>query len=135
MKVVFDNNIWISYAIGNHLNDIPTILLRTDIELFACNEMFDEFERVRQYPKLQKILKPKRVAETLELINAKATIVSITEPSADFSDAKDNYLLDLCQTIEANYLVIGDKRLLTLEMYESTKIITYRQFCEILELE
>lgn len=135
MKVVFDNNIWISYAIGNHLNDISSILLHAEIELFTCNEMFEEFERVRQYPKLQKILKPKRVAETLELINAKATNVTITSQTADFSDPKDNYLLNLCQTVKANYLVTGDKRLLTLEIYESTKIITYRQFCEIIELE
>ncbi len=46
MKVVFDNNIWLSYAIGNHLDDLPHILLRNDIELFACSELLDEFERI-----------------------------------------------------------------------------------------
>ncbi len=133
MRIIFDNNIWISYAIGNHLNDIPAILLRPDIELFACAELFEELERVRQYPKLQKLLKPQRIADTLELINAKAIILTIIQ-QADFSDPKDNYLLDLCQTAEAGYLITGDKLLLALEIYGSTNIITYRKFCEILGL-
>ena len=65
MKVVFDNNIWLSYTIGNHLDDLHHILLRKDIELFACSELLDEFERTRHYPKLQKYLKPERVAATI----------------------------------------------------------------------
>lgn len=134
MRIIFDNNIWISYAIGNHLNDIPAILLHPDIELFACAELFEEFDRVRQYPKLQKLLKPQRVADTLELVNAKAIILTIIQQNADFSDPKDNYLLDLCQISEANYLVTGDKRLLALEIYGNTHITTYRKFCEILGL-
>lgn len=135
MKIIFDNNIWVSYAIGNHLSDIPAILLRTDIELFACAELFEEFNRVLQYSKLQKLLKPQRVADTLELINAKANIVTIFQQDADFEDAKDNYLLDLCKTVEADYLVTGDNLLLALEIYSSTNIITYRKFCELLGLK
>jgi putative PIN family toxin of toxin-antitoxin system len=69
----------------------------------------DEFERTRHYPKLQKYLKPERVAATIELINAKANVVSILYRTADFIDSKDNYLLDLCQTVLADYLVTGDK--------------------------
>ena len=135
MKIVFDNNIWISYAIGNHLDDIPKILQRPDIELFACTEMFDEFERVRQYPKLLKILKPRRVAATIELINAKASVVTISHRTADFVDPKDNYLLVLCETIQADFLITGDKPLLALETYGQTRIITYRAFRDILALD
>lgn len=135
MKVIFDNNIWLSYAIGNHLDDLPHILLRKDIELFACSELLDEFERTRHYPKLQKYLKPERVAATIELINAKANVVSILYRTADFIDAKDNYLLDLCQTVLADYLVTGDKPLLALEYFDKTQIISYRAFCDFLCLK
>ncbi len=135
MKVIFDNNIWLSYAIGNHLNDILQILLRKDIELFACSELLDEFERARHYPKLQKYLKPERVAATVELMNAKAIVVDIVHRSADFIDSKDNYLLDLCQTVSADFLVTGDKPLLALKHFGQTQILTYRAFCDFLGLK
>lgn len=134
MKVIFDNNIWISYAIGKHLNDIPNILKRLDIELFACAELFAEFNNAVQYPKLVKILRPERVVETFELMNARALLVAIAERTADFSDAKDNYLLDLCDTVLADYLVTGDKPLLALGQHHQTRIVTYRAFCEMLGL-
>lgn len=132
MKVIFDNNIWISYAIGKHLNDTPSILKRTDVEMFVCDELFAEFERAVRYPKLAKILNPERVIETLELMNAKAFRVPIARRAADFSDAKDNYLLDLCDTVLADFLVTGDKPLLQLSRYNQTRIVTYREFCELL---
>lgn len=132
MKVIFNNNIWISYAIGKHLNDIPDILKRTDVEMFVCDEMFAEFERAVRYPKLAKILNPARIVETLELMNAKALRVPIARRTADFTDAKVNYLLDLCDTVLADFLVTGDKPLLQLGYYNQTRIITYRNFCEML---
>jgi uncharacterized protein len=134
MKVVFDNNIWLSYAIGNHMEDIPKILLLPTIELFACSELLDEFERVRHYPKLQKYLKPERAKDTIDLICAKALFVPIIDRNAEFVDPKDNYLLDLCRTVSADVLVTGDKALLALEVYEETRILTYRSFCDRLNL-
>jgi uncharacterized protein len=128
MKVIFDNNIWISYAIGHHLSDVPVILKRPDVALYACAELFAEFQNAVQYPKLVKILRPERVMETFELMSAKAFLVSITERSADFKDAKDNYLLDLCAAVKADYLITGDKPLLALEQYDQTSIVTYRDF-------
>ncbi len=135
MKVVFDNNIWLSYAIGNQLDDIPQILLRRDVEMFVCPELLEEFERTRHYPKLQKYLKPARVKDTIELINAKAIVATITHRTANFEDPKDIYLLDLSQTVGADFLVTGDKLLLKLGFHGQTKIISYRQFCEILGLK
>lgn len=132
MKVIFDNNIWISYAIGKHIDDIPDILKRADVEMFVCDELFAEFERAVRYPKLAKILNPARVVETLELMNAKALRLSIARRAADFTDAKDNYLLDLCDTVQADFLVTGDKPLLQLGRYNQTRIITYRDFCTML---
>ncbi|MEO6036774.1 MAG: putative toxin-antitoxin system toxin component, PIN family [Saprospiraceae bacterium] len=134
MKVILDNNIWISYALGNHLDDLPGILQRADIEIYACAELFDEFERVRQYPKLLKILKPQRLVATIELMTAKAISITIATPTADFADAKDNYLLDLCKTVPADFLVTGDKLLLALNNYGQTRIITYRAFRDLLAI-
>jgi len=132
MKVIFDTNIWISYAIGKSLDNISQILKRTDVELFVCDELLNEFQNVIQYPKLAKILKPDRIFETFELMNAVAVFIDIKKRTADFKDAKDNYLLDLCNTIEADYLVTGDKLLLALALHNDTQIISYQSFCNVL---
>jgi len=134
MKVIFDTNIWISYAIGNSLDNLSQILKRTDVELFVCDELLTEFQNVVQYPKLAKILKPDRIFETFELMNAVAVFIDIEKRTADFKDAKDNYLLDMCNTIQADYLVTGDKPLLALGRTNDTRIITYRAFCDVLGL-
>ncbi|MFN8304472.1 MAG: putative toxin-antitoxin system toxin component, PIN family [Saprospiraceae bacterium] len=135
MRLVFDNNIWISFAIGNHMKDIPAILLRPDIELFACRELIEEFERVCQYEKIKHHLKPERLVSTIELIHIKASIAEITNRLADFSDPKDNYLLDLCAEVAADFLVTGDKRLLLLNVNRTTKIITYNELRDLLGIK
>ncbi len=132
MKVIFDTNIWISYAIGKSLDNLFQILKRTDTELYVCDELLTEFQNVVQYPKLAKILKPDRIFETFELMNAVAVFIDIKKRTADFKDAKDNYLLDLCNTIEADYLVTGDKLLLALALHNDTQIISYHAFCDVL---
>ena len=134
MKVIFDTNIWISYAIGKSLDNLFQILKRTDTELYVCDELLTEFQNVVQYPKLAKILKPDRIFETFELMNAVAVFIDIKKRTADFKDAKDNYLLDLCNTIEADYLVTGDKLLLALALHNDTQIISYHAFCDVLGL-
>ena len=48
MKVIFDTNIWISYAIGKSVDNLFQILKRTDTELYVCGELLTEFQNVVQ---------------------------------------------------------------------------------------
>ena len=43
-------------------------------------------------------------------------------------DPKDLYLLSLCETVDANYLISGDNDLLELQTYEKTRIVSPAQF-------
>ena len=63
-------------------------------------------------------------------MQATAILVQITSRMADFNDANDNYLLDLCHAVQADYLVTGDKPLLALGNYNETQILSYRAFCD-----
>lgn len=47
-------------------------------------------------------------------------------------DPDDNFLLELAQEAHADYLVSGDKFVLELKKYKSAKIVTPREFLEIL---
>jgi len=43
-------------------------------------------------------------------------------------DANDMYLLSLAETVQADFILTGDKDLLTLQSYRQTKIVTYSMF-------
>jgi putative PIN family toxin of toxin-antitoxin system len=47
-------------------------------------------------------------------------------------DIKDLYLLSLADTVQANYIITGDKDLLTLKIHNQTKIVTYNDFIAII---
>ena len=48
-------------------------------------------------------------------------------------DTKDDFLLALSKDGKADYLVTGDKDLLSLNRYRKTDIVTFSQFIEILD--
>ncbi|OGD92984.1 putative toxin-antitoxin system toxin component, PIN family [Candidatus Curtissbacteria bacterium RIFCSPHIGHO2_01_FULL_41_44] len=48
-------------------------------------------------------------------------------------DPNDNFLLELALESRADYLVSGDKLVLELKQYKSTKIITPKEFLRILQ--
>jgi len=130
-KVVIDVNIWLSFCIGQLLDNLPHLVALPNVELFTCLELNTEFVEVSARPKLKKYIRKSRVAETLELLESCASLVLIESAKADFADPKDNYLLNLCDTISADYLVTGDTLLLELGLHSQTKIIKYRDFCAI----
>lgn len=68
-------------------------------------------------------------------MEAYGVYAEIEQTRADFKDAKDNYLLDFSQTIEAGYLVTGDQNLFALENYFETNIISFRDFMRLLSTE
>jgi uncharacterized protein len=128
MKIVFDTNIWISFAIGKKLSYLNKILLDRKIKTFVCDEMMIEFYRVASSSKLSGYLTKERISETIQLIKATTEIISIHKTASASRDSGDNYLLDLSQQIHADYLVTGDKDLLVLKEYKGTKIMPFSEF-------
>ena len=49
-------------------------------------------------------------------------------------DEKDDYLLGICESCNADFLVTGDEDLLILGTYQSTTILTMSQFVQLLAL-
>ncbi len=135
MHVVIDVNIWISFCIGKHLDDLPQVIEHPEVRLFACLEFDAELADVVTRPRLQKYIKPRRLQEMYQLLDVYARYERITYHSASFGDVNDNYLLNLCDTVKADYLVTGDIPLLNLGTHNQTKIITYRAFCELLGIK
>lgn len=132
LRVVIDTNLWISFLIGKTLAGLTEALARDEVCLLFSEELFEEFLTVVQRPKFARYFSADDVRELIALLQVKMTWVDVTEKYDDCRDAKDNFLLDLSVSGQADYLVTGDGDLLDLNPFHGTHIITYREFEQLL---
>lgn len=126
MKIIFDNNIWISFLIGKRLAALRSVFSRLDVEIYYCDELEEEYLDVAHRPKILKYVdeqQVERVHRLMVTVCHKAKIEN--QISTPVRDPKDVYLLALCGAVEADYLVSGDSDLLDLKEYNQTKIIDF----------
>lgn len=127
LRLAFDTNLWVSFAIGKRLAHLPAVLLHPRVEVYSCPELLAEVTAVLLRPKLQRYLTPARVQETLDLILARTRQVVLSQHVTRSRDAADDYLLALAQEYRLDYLVTGDLDLLTLQTHAQTRIVTFAE--------
>lgn len=133
IRVVIDTNVWIGFLIGKTLSGLSEALINDNIRILFSDELFDELVEVLQRPKFQKYFSQNDIMELISLIHLKTERVEINERFADCRDPKDDFLLDLCVSGEADYLITGDDDLLALNPFRDVEIINYRDFSDILQ--
>jgi len=136
MRIIFDNNIWISFLIGKRLSALRSVFSRKDVEIFFCDELENEFLDVAHRPKIQKYVDEQQVQRVHQLMTrfcnrAKATMRGTTP----VRDPKDVYLLALSDAIKADYLVSGDSDLTDLQQHNQTRIIDFSKALQFLTAE
>ena len=132
IKVVIDTNIWISFLIGKTLSGLSKAMTNNKVKILFSEELFDELIEVIQRPKFKKYFSQEDITELMSLLNLKAEKVKITKSFKDCRDPKDNFLLNLCVSGNADYLITGDDDLLVLNPFLGVEIINYSKFQEIL---
>ena len=133
MKIIIDTNLWISFMLGRKVTTMRTLLTYPTLEIYVCRELLDEFYDVSSREKIRKYIRPEDLDDTLKPIHLYGKYVVIrTQSKSKIRDEKDLYLLSLADTINANYIVTGDKDLLVLEKHNHTKIITITEFMKLL---
>jgi len=131
-RVIFDANIWISFAIGKRLNELRMALTHPKVEVFVCQKLLWEVKVTTQKPKLLKYISPVRHKMLLELMQA-CQCVNITEQISISRDPNDDYLMDLAVTANADFLVTGDNDLLILKNYQNVNIISFASFMAVID--
>ncbi|MEQ9102169.1 MAG: putative toxin-antitoxin system toxin component, PIN family [Imperialibacter sp.] len=126
-KVVVDTNIFISFLIGKVLKDLPKYLHSSAVELVVSDELISELIEVTSRPKFSRYFSEEIVRELLVLVEERSTAVQPISQIEACRDAKDNYLLALAVDGGADFLVTGDKDLLTMGTFEKTRIIDYTE--------
>ena len=132
-KIIIDTNLWISLLIGKRMSEMRNLCNSNNISVYICDELMTEFVRIASCEKIRKYALEERIKETVNLMKSSCIQVSLKNyiVSSPLRDINDFYLLVFADTIKANYILTGDKDLLTLQFHNQTKIVTYTEFIQL----
>lgn len=127
-KVVLDTNIFISGLLyGGNCERILRLFKDEHIELLISPQTHAEV--LRKLPNFR--LGEDYIDRQNTQIQTKATKVTPQIKVDVCRDPKDNMFLELTQEGKADYLITGDKDLLTLKSFKGTLIVTPKEFLKI----
>ena len=128
MKVILDANVLIAAVAGRGLCESVLELCLETHDLIVSQELLGEVHRNL----VKKIKLPDSVAvDFCRLLRNNASMATPTAVASETCrDPKDLYLLGLCESAKADFLVTGDKDLLESGWPGPPKIVTPRQFWE-----
>jgi putative PIN family toxin of toxin-antitoxin system len=134
VRLVVDTNILISALLSETSLPAHLIVLWRDrrFDLLISANQLDELMRVTRYPKISKRLTPAVAGRLINEIRDLAVWLDDLPVATGSPDPNDNYLLAMAAGGAADFLLTGDKRdLLSLGIYQGTKIVTVRDFLVI----
>ena len=126
MKVVIDTNVLISSLFWNgHPHRIVDLAISQNIQSVTCLEILQEFESVLredfQIP-------PARLKDILTDVLSYSQLVRIKLTNVEIRDLDDLKVIACALSAEADYIITGDKDLLTLLKVNNIKIVTPADF-------
>ena len=129
-KIIIDTNLWISLLIGKRLSEMRLLCNNSTITVYFCEELMVEFANIANSKKIRKYVMDERIKETENLIRSSCVNIFIKNAaiSPQLRDRKDLYILSLADTVQADYILTGDKDLLDLQFHNHTKIVKYNEF-------
>jgi uncharacterized protein len=140
MRIILDTNIWISYLLARHDQNLIRQLARAcigiDRILIVPSELIAELHgSIAKYPYLAKRIAQHEIDALIQEFHEVAVIpASLQEGFARYSrDAQDDYLLVHGLIQQVDYLVTGDKDLLVLDSVEQLRIVSPTMMKTILE--
>jgi hypothetical protein len=138
MRIILDTNILLS-ALLSPLGEPAKLLAaweRKAFTLIASEELIAELLDVASRPFFKARLRPSATELLVAGIHDFSFYCSDLSPAPIAPDPKDSYLLAMAEASQAEFLVTGDKALLSLNRHKSTRIIAPAAMVELLnELE
>lgn len=139
IRAVVDVNVLISAILGP-LGFSRQVLLawaRRQFQAITAEGIYTKLEEKLALPRLVRrynVQSAHDISWVQGLLRAQAevTIVPLAERPSVTGDPEDDYVLATGRLARAAYLVTGDRELLDLGEYEGMKIITPREFVELL---
>ena len=129
-RVIIDTNIWISFLLTRDYSRLDLLIANNLVIFVFSKELLSEFVEVAQRPKFQKYFSSADLQSLLIKIKEKANLVTVTTSVHICRDPNDNFLLALAKDGRADYLLTGDKDLLTIGRFGKTRIVSIAKFFE-----
>jgi len=133
IRVILDTNVWISFLIGKKLSNFKDFILDKSVTIIVTEQLLEEIKLVTEKEKLKKYFPKNCVKELLELLDIIGENITIKPTYFLCRDPKDNFLLDLIDYSNADFLVTGDKDLLEQNPFKTAQIIKPAEFESYLE--
>ncbi len=132
MKVIIDTNIFISGIFWKGLpSQLLTAWISNEYKLIVTQEIIEEYSRVLREVGSEK---GSNLADEWLLFIAKySTIVKNTFDLKICRDKHDNKFINCALSGKVDYLITGDKDLLELNKTLGLKIVTAKQFMDIIK--
>ena len=132
MKVVFDTNIFISAFVipGSQGEEAYLHAMKGNFNLFSSVAILTEMaQKLREKFGWQE----DKITRLLRAISKVATVIK-TQPHLHLlADDPDNRILECAMAVKADFIVTGDKHLLSLKKSQNISIVKLSDFLEVLE--
>ena len=134
VRIIIDTNLWISFIISKRFDALDSLIQYNKVRLLFSIELIEEIQATIEKPKLKKHFDDNSIEEMLLAFKAFIDVVPVKSKVHVCRDPNDDFLLALAKDGKANYLITGDKDLLSLSSFRKTDIVTFKQFIETLEV-
>lgn len=138
IRAVLDSNIIISgfYNPQSPPGKIISLAIQGDILLFTSNRLLEELAKILRYSRIQKMLKKAGVAQEEIMSDYQEFCFVVTGNPLNEQvcrDPDDDWVLACAVQAQADWIVTGDKDLLSLEEYNFIRILSAADFLKKFE--
>lgn len=136
---VFDTNVLASAFVGlTRPASTPGALMghwyARHFDLVLSDVILGELEGALEQPYFRRRLTPMQIARDLLVLREDASFTAVTvEVHGVATHPEDDLILATAVSAQVDYLVTGDTKLQRLGVYEGVRIVSPRQFLEIVE--
>lgn len=124
MRLVVDTNIWVTYLFkANNLFISRMDRLLVAHTLLYSENTLQELIETLQKPKLLRFLDTQNNSAFIRLYRQTGEKIKVTSNVLECRDPKDNQFLALAMDGNADFLITGDKDLLTLGVFNRVPIV------------
>ncbi|MBS1514375.1 MAG: putative toxin-antitoxin system toxin component, PIN family [Bacteroidetes bacterium] len=133
LKIIIDTNIFISFLINTDFNFIFKLINDGKIDLIISEELVGEIVRVSSRPKFLKYILKEQVNLLTEILLKFGVLVKVVSDINVCRDKNDNFLLALARDSNADFILTGDKDLLSLHKFENTFIVKIAELKQLVK--
>lgn len=134
MRAVLDTNIFLSALLSG--TGPPARIVAAwqaaRFELITSHEQIAEVKRAARYEKVRAFISRGAAGGLVNSLKATELLLARLPRAGQSPDPGDDYLLAMASAADAEYLVTGDKALLSLAQLAETRIVTPRRFLAVL---